>query len=111
MTVREVIDKLQSVESIQKLSPRETCDYQVYLAAMYWEVGNEVIQTEQNYSRVWKSLRDTVESDKHCEKTAMLSPEWIKYRQAIYLERTMLECIRSLKRKMQQFENEARNQY
>ena len=110
MEVNDIIQKLSKMEEIENLTPRECCDYQVFLSANLWQAGNNIINTEQSFNKKWNETRATCKSDTQATKVSSLTPEYVAYKQAMYAEKSILETIRSLKKKMRLFESEAQNQ-
>lgn len=111
MKVGEIIQKLQDIKEIELLTPEQVSNYQVFLSSMIWEAGNRVIETERAYNEVWNRIRETTTSDKQADKKASLTPEYVEWRKAIYAEKTVLETIRALKKKLQSMAEEAKNLY
>lgn len=101
MTADEVIKKLAQFEELQNLTLQQASDYQLFLSANLWQTGSEIIRAEQEYNKCWKILRDTLKTDKETDKVSTVSAEWVRYKQAVYAQKTIVEVIRSLKKKMQ----------
>ena len=111
MTVPQIMAILNSLEEIDKLTPKLAANYQLFLSAHIYEAGIKIIEAEQIVNARWQELRNIARSDKDADKAASLTDEWKEYKKAVFAEKTLIETIRSLKKMLKVFEEEARNQH
>jgi len=98
-SVNEIVTKLKSGELD---SPDELSKYLVVLSAQMDTAGNLELEAEIGYAQKWKELK--LEEDKRTDKmTDMMAKgtdeykQWQRYR---IINKTIQECIRSLKKRL-----------
>lgn len=103
MKVNEIVKKLQSGELE---SPSALSDYLVILSASLNTGGQMELETEIAFAQKWQDLRSECKTDKECDMKIKLTDEYKSMRQAQIANKTILECIRSLKKKLQNLSDE-----
>jgi hypothetical protein len=97
-TTNEIMLKL-STEIIN--NPNELSEYLVYLTANLWKYGQQTIKAEIEYARKWQAVRQECETDGQANMKIKSSPEYESWKGAQVAEKTLLEIIRSLKKRLQ----------
>ncbi len=67
------------------------------------------LEAEIAYSKKWSELKDNCKTDKVCDMQAKLTPEYKEWKRAVIANKTILETIRSLKKKLTNLEGELRS--
>lgn len=102
-TVNEIIKKL---ESGQLENPAILSDYVVQLSASLFTGGKMELETDILYAQKWQELRPGCKSDKDCDMKAKLTEEYHTAQLAKIANKTILQTIMALKRKLRNLENE-----
>ena len=97
MTVNDIITKLKTGELDV---PDELANYLVILSASLNTGGQMELEARIDYANKWKELRANSKTDKQADMEAMLTDEYKLKEQAQIANKTILECIRSLKKKL-----------
>jgi hypothetical protein len=103
MKANEIITKLKNGELD---NPNELADYIVILSASINTGGQMELEARIDYARKWKEIREVAKTDKQADMEAMLTPEYKLKEQAMIANRTILETIRALKKKLQNLSDE-----
>ena len=97
MKTSEIIKKLQAGELE---NPNMLSDFLVILSASINTGGQMELEARIDYANKWKEIRANLKTDKQADMEAMLTPEYKLKEQAAIANKTILECIRSLKKKL-----------
>jgi hypothetical protein len=97
ITANEIVEKLRNGELE---SPIKLSDYLVILSASINTGGQMELETEIGFATKWQELRPESKTDKECDMRAKLTEEYKLMRRAQIANKTILECIRSLKKKL-----------
>lgn len=103
MTINEIVKKLQAGEFE---NPATISDYLVRLSASLNTGGQLELEAEINYAREWQVVRETCKTDKEAEMKAKLTDAYREMRIAQITNKTIIEVIRALKKKLQNLEIE-----
>jgi disulfide oxidoreductase YuzD len=95
--INEIVLRL-STEEVN--NPEELSRYLVLLTANLWSYGEKTLNTEIAYARKWIEVRTDHETDKATEMAAKITKEYHDYQMAKVTEKTILEIIRSLKKRL-----------
>jgi len=106
MTVNDIIKSLTQ-RTPDMDSPGVLSEYLVQLSAMIWEAGNKIIEAEVAYNKKWNEIRPTYKTDKQTDMFMKSQPEYVVMEQAKLAQRTLIETIRSLKRRITVLSEEA----
>lgn len=102
-SVNEIIFKL-STEIID--NPRELSQYLVYITANLWKYGEDVVQSEIDYAKKWSDIRSKCDTDGMANVLIKIEPEYKKWQISKVNEKTLIEIIRSLKKRLLSINNE-----
>jgi hypothetical protein len=105
MTTNDIMLKL-STEMIN--DPNELSEYLVYLTANLWKYGQETVRAEIAYAKKWEKVRMECETDGRANIRVKSEPEYEEWKKAQVAEKTILEIIRSLKKRLQSLGDEMR---
>ena len=105
ITPKEIIERLRAGDFE---APSRLADYLVILSASLSAGGLMELETEIHFSEKWQELRRECDSDKQCDMKAKLLSEYVLMKTAQINNKTILEVIRSLKKKLQNLEIEYR---
>lgn len=104
--VNEIIAKLKAGEFE---NPTLLSDYLVRLSASLYTGGNMELEAKINFAAKWKELRPSCKTDKECDMEIMLTEEYKIKERANIANKTILNCIQSLKKKLQNMSEELRS--
>lgn len=82
-------------------SPDELSKYLIVLTANLWKYGKDKIEKDVIQANKWTEIRLTCETDGQADKRIKATEEWKNWQISIVLEKTVLELIRSLKKRLQ----------
>lgn len=106
MKINEIMLKLSS-ETID--SPDELSKYLIILTAHIWEYGKKTIEAEQLYARKWQELRLGLETDGQANIRIKTTEEYHDWKMAVVLEKTLVEMIRSIKKRLTSLTDELKS--
>ncbi len=106
ISVNQIIEKL---ESGQLDNPSVLSDYLVQLSASLFTGGKLELATDIEYSRKWSELRPECKTDKECDMRCKLSEEYKTAQLARIANKTILQTIMSLKKKLANLSEELRS--
>lgn len=86
--------------------PNELSEYLVFVTANLWMYGKKTIEAEGKYAQKWEELRLTHETDGRTNMAVKTTYEYQEWRRAQVAEKTLLEIIRSLKKRLQSLSDE-----
>jgi len=81
-------------------SPQEITDYVDKLSASIWDIGTKKIKADMDFAIKWKDIRKHTSSDKQADIEIMTTDEFKEREQCKYAEKTVIETIRSLKKRL-----------
>lgn len=106
ITASEIIKNLKE----GKLdSPNLLADYLVILSASMNTGGQMELQADISYSQKWIEYRKNCKTDKQCDIEVKLTDEYSLMRKAQIANKTILQTIQSLKKKLQTLNDEMRS--
>ena len=98
MTVDEIIKKLKSGVLD---SPEELANYLVVLSAYLYQSSELETVAEIKYAAEWALMKEMSDyTDKLVDAKCKQLPVYMDWQRARYTTKTILECIRSLKKKL-----------
>lgn len=104
ITANDILVKLKNGELE---NPNALADYLVILSASLYTAGNFELEAEIEYAKKWEEIKNSGEmTDKLAEVKAKQTQEYRNYKQAQIANKTILETIRSLKKKLQNLNSE-----
>jgi hypothetical protein len=106
LTTNEIILKL-STEIID--NPDELSRYLVFLTANMWQYGKKTVEAEIAYAKKWDEVRMASETDGRANIKIKFHPEYLSWKMAQVSEKTLLEIIRSLKKRLDSLGNELKS--
>lgn len=106
ITVNDIITKLKSGELE---NPSLLSDYVVILSAHLHTASIMELELRINYARKWAELRADQKTDKSCDMAAQLTEEYKDWQKAQIHTKTIIQCIQSLKKKLQNLSDELRS--
>ena len=102
LTINEIIIKLKTDTSDD---PKTLSDYLVQLSASLYTASEMESDLEVNYVNVWNDIRNIEKmTDKQAEMRAKATTEWREWQRARNANKTIIELIRSIKRKVTNIE-------
>ena len=102
MTINEIILKLKTDTSDD---PKTLADYLVQLSASLYTASELETDLEVNYVNAWNDIRNLEKmTDKQAEMRAKATTEWREWQRARNTNKTILEVIRAIKRKLKNLE-------
>lgn len=104
--VKDIITKL-SENIIDK--PNELSRYLIVLTANLWKYGKTRIEKDVLQAKKWGEIRLTCDTDGQTDKRIKATEEWKNWQMAIISEKTVLELIRSLKKRLQSLGDELKS--
>lgn len=109
----ELVGKYQhmSREDVANETPAVISAEIVILAAKLMDVGAMVIAAERGVSTKWQELRALADTDGQADRAVKRTDEYAALLQARYVEKTIVELLRSLKKLLATKGDEARNLY
>ena len=107
-TVNEIIHKLKKGELED---PNTLSEYLVVLSANLNVAGNFELDAEVNYAAKWEEIKLSSEdlTDKLTDAKAKQTPEYKEWQRMKIANRTVLECIRALKKRLQNLSDELKS--
>lgn len=96
-TIKDIILKLSS-ESIS--NPEILSQYLVLLTSNLWKYGQDTVDADIAYAKKWQEIRNTEETDGRATMRAKTTEEYRNFKMAQVSEKTLLEVVRSLKRRL-----------
>jgi hypothetical protein len=87
-------------------NPQLLSDYLIRLSASLYTAGVMELELQISYAKKWEELRPNQKSDKSCDMTAMLTDEYKEWKKASIANKTILNCIQSIKKKLRNLEME-----
>jgi len=104
LKVNDIITKLQKGELD---SPNLLADYLVILSASLNTAGNFELEAEIAYAKKWEEIKLSGEmTDRMAEAKAKQTEEYRSWQQMRIANKTILETIRALKKKLQNLQAE-----
>ena len=102
--VNTIIEKLRKGELE---SPAQLSDYLVILSASLNTAGNFELEAEMAYAKKWEEIKLSGEmTDKMAEAKAHQTEEYRSWQQMRIANKTILETIRALKKKLANLQSE-----
>lgn len=101
--VKDIIAKL-SDHMID--DPNDLSKYLVVLTANLWRYGKDKVERDVSQSQRWSEIRLECKTDGQADKRIKATEEWKEWQMAIIKEKTVLELIRSLKKRLQSLGDE-----
>ena len=105
----EINDIIKDLRDGRLDSPNVLADYLVKLSASLYDTGMREAEAEILYLKRWAELKLDDNTDKMTDALSKQTDEYIKYRQLQIITKTTIECIRSLKKKLANLEDEFRS--
>jgi len=102
----EINDIIKDLRDGRLDSPNVLADYLVKLSASLYDTGMREAEAEILYLKRWAELKLDDNTDKMTDALSKQTDEYIKYRQLQIITKTTIECIRSLKKKLANLEDE-----
>ena len=90
-------------------NPNDLSSYLVLLTANLWKYGKETLDKEVAYATKWQELRANHETDKATDMAAKITEEYHDWQMAKVSEKTLLEIIRSLKKRLSSLTDELKS--
>lgn len=106
ITAGEIIERLRRGELE---NPTQLADYLVILSASMNTGGQMELQADITYSQKWIEYRKKCKTDKQCDIEVKLTDEYAIMRKAQIANKTILQTIQSLKKKLQTLNDEMRS--
>ena len=104
LKVNDIITRLKNGELD---SPNLLADYLVILSASLYSAGGFELDADIAYAKKWEEIKLSGEmTDKLAEAKAKQTEEYKNWKQAVIANKTILETIRSLKKKLQNLSDE-----
>jgi len=97
LLVDEIIKKVRN-ETLD--APMVVSDYIDKLSASIWEIGQAQIKSNIAYAIKWKDIRKHTSSDKQADMEIQITDEYKLREECKYAEKTVIEVIRSLKKRL-----------
>ena len=102
----EINDIIKDLRDGRLDSPNVLADYLVKLSASLYDTGMREAEAEILYLKRWAELKLDDNTDKMTDALSKQTDEYITYRQLQIITKTTIECIRSLKKKLANLEDE-----
>ncbi len=109
LSVKDIIVKLSGTLVDD---PDELSKYLIVLSANMWTYGRDRIDADMAQAKKWSEIRSSnqaVTTDGQADKRIKATEEWRAWQMAIVSEKTVLELIRSLKKRLQSLNDEKRS--
>ena len=104
MKVNSIIQKLKNGELE---SPTQLSDYLVILSASLNQAGNLELEAEIAYAKAWEEVKEMSDyTDKRTEMKAKQTPEYKAWQEMRIANKTILQTIMSLKKKLANLSDE-----
>lgn len=87
-------------------NPDELSRYLVVLTANLWKYGQETVNSEIAYAKKWEEVRLNSETDGQANMRIKTFKEYQDWQMAKVSEKTILEIIRSLKKRLSSMTDE-----
>ena len=100
-----------TIEQIGNLTPHQIGSHLIIMSAKLWSVGSEILKAEQATAQKWLELRQSQKTDTSTDKIIKTTAEWSELTKLKWIEKTIVELLRSLKRYLKSKEFEAQNQF
>lgn len=81
--------------------PNQLSEYLVYLTANLWKYGQATVEAEIAYARKWEEIRPACETDGQANIHIKGHPEYEAWKKSQIAEKTLIEIIRSIKKRLQ----------
>ena len=104
-----VKDIILSLSSSKMDDPETLSSYLIVLTANLWSYGKERIEADANQAKKWGELRKECETDGQADKKIKSTEEWKNWQLSIVKEKTVLELIRSIKKRLQSMSDELKS--
>lgn len=105
-TANDIVAKLKSGELE---NPSLLSDYLIILSASMNTGGQMELEAEIDFARKWQEFRPDCKSDKECDMKTKLTGEYSILQRARIANKTILSCIQSLKKKLQNLSDELKS--
>lgn len=104
--VKDIIVKLseQMVDD-----PNELSKYLIVLTANLWRYGQDRVEKDVLQAKKWGEIRLTCNTDGQTDKRIKATQEWKDYQMSVITEKTVLELIRSIKKRLQSLVDEIKS--
>lgn len=111
MKVDEILQKYKTstVEEISNFTPAEISAELIILTSKLTDAGALRLSAEQKETQKWLELRKTFETDGQTNRAIKATNEYAEYQKCVYIEKAVIEMIRSLKKLLQSKGDEMRN--
>ncbi|MDE2015904.1 MAG: hypothetical protein KGI72_05275 [Patescibacteria group bacterium] len=86
--------------------PNRLSGYLILLTANLWIYGRDRVEADAKQALKWAELRKECETDGQTDKKIKTTDEWEKWQMAVISEKTVLELIRSIKKRLQSIADE-----
>ncbi|MDE2016027.1 MAG: hypothetical protein KGJ89_05495 [Patescibacteria group bacterium] len=86
--------------------PNRLSGYLILLTANLWIYGRDRMEAESKEAEKWAEVRKECETDGQANKEIKATEEWKKWQMAVVSEKTVLELIRSIKKRLQSIADE-----
>lgn len=96
--VAKIITELQQPSLVDIMTPNQLSNYLLIMSAHIFKAGSNITEAEIEYAKRWNTLRIELGSDKQAEMALKAYPEYKALQEAKYAEKTLLECIRAVKK-------------
>jgi len=99
-------EQIEVKDIILKLSkniidnPNELSEYLIVITANLYKYGLDRVEKDVLQAKKWAEIRLTCETDGQAEKRIKATQEWKDYQIAIISEKTVLQLIMSLKKRL-----------
>ena len=106
ITVKNIIAALSSsvIDDPNRLS-----GYLILLTANLWVYGRDRIDAETKEAEKWAEIRKECETDGQANKQIKSTEEWKNWQMSIVSEKTVVELIRSIKKRLQSIADEIKS--
>jgi hypothetical protein len=105
-------ERIEVKDIILKLSkniidnPGELSKYLIVITANLWKYGQDRVEKDVLQAKKWAEIRLTCETDGQTDKRIKATQEWKDWQLATITEKTVLELIRSLKKRLTSLSDE-----
>lgn len=104
--LRDQIHRVLELSAQPDRAPHEMADLLVQLTALYASLSEEVITREFRYKSVLKAWHEKEQAASRAKIQAETTPEYREWKEAVTLEKALVEHIRSLKKGLDVRNNE-----
>ena len=109
VTIKEILDTIDN--NLDTLTPRQTSDYSIKLASLFYNLSQTSALWEMEYAQVYNKIRETTPTDKTAEMQAKATPEYFQKRKLENEMKGLKECIQALKKRLSVLSDEGKNLY